>query len=322
MSFLIFVLKALVSLGLLSYLFSKVDFTQLLRVLSTAHVSYFILALTAYFVAKIITSVRWALLARPLGFKNHSIDFAILYFIGMFFNLFSPSTLGGDLGRTFYLSRAGAEDRKRNWTRPPVYAFTSVLVDRLIGMAVLVWIGAVALIAFPSYSSFIPLVIRYLTFGLALGFLLGWMLLPLISRLLRWTEHILGKNLHIALEVYWHNQQILLRAILLSLIVHLIQTWIQVLLGKAIDLDLPWSYCFIFFPLVDILSLLPMSLSGVGVREGGYLFLLGRLNISPEKAIACGFLWFAVVLLNGLIGGIVFVLSRNPRPSTSQEHNV
>jgi uncharacterized membrane protein YbhN (UPF0104 family) len=77
------------------------------------------------------------------------------------------------------------------------------------------------------------------------------------------------------------------QAILLSGLIHFIQTWIQVLLGRTINVDLPWSYCFIFFPLVDILSALPVSVSGIGIREGGYFFFLGKLGVKPEAAIAC-----------------------------------
>ncbi|MEK7377395.1 MAG: lysylphosphatidylglycerol synthase domain-containing protein, partial [Candidatus Binatota bacterium] len=87
-STLTFLLKAVVSLGLLFFLFAEIDVTQLRRVLSSAHLSYLAVALLGYFSGQIICSLRWALLARPLGFTNPFKDFATFYFIGMFFNLY------------------------------------------------------------------------------------------------------------------------------------------------------------------------------------------------------------------------------------------
>ncbi len=101
-------LKIIVSLGLLIFLFSRINISELLRVLLFAHPSYIFVVLMVYLIGQFIISIRWALLARPLGYKNPFKDFAIFYFIGMFFNLFAPSTVGGDVGRVYYLSSGGA----------------------------------------------------------------------------------------------------------------------------------------------------------------------------------------------------------------------
>ena len=162
-----FLLKAIVSLGILSFLLSRIDMAQLLRVLSSVHLSYLVIAMAGYFLGQIICSMRWALLARPLGFKNPLKDFAVFYFIGMFFNLFAPSTIGGDVGRVFYLARDGHRREEPQRSGAAVSALISVLADRLIGLAVLVWIGAAALALFSNYA--IPMVVRAITFALAAG---------------------------------------------------------------------------------------------------------------------------------------------------------
>src|SRR3989338_3030536 len=128
-----FLLKAIVSLGILSFLLSRIDMAQLLRVLSSVHLSYLVIAMAGYFLGQIICSMRWALLARPLGFKNPLKDFAVFYFIGMFFNLFAPSTIGGDVGRVFYLGRDGHRREEPQRGGAVGSALISVLADRLIG---------------------------------------------------------------------------------------------------------------------------------------------------------------------------------------------
>ena len=302
-------LQALISLGLVALLLSQLDLSQFYRILIDADLTYLSLAIGAYFVGKLITSARWAVLARPLGFDNPFKEFVVFYFLGMFFNLFAPTTLGGDAGRVFYLSRAAAGARGEEWKNLMSRALISVAADRVIGLAVLVWIGAVALVIFPEYGESVPWMARYLVFAAAVGSLAAWFLLPFAAAIFQ----RLGKSsveAVRALATYWSRPRLMGQAILLSGLIHFIQTWIQVLLGRTLNVDLPWSYCFIFFPLVDILSALPVSVSGIGIREGGYFFFLGKLGVKPEAAIACSVLWLVIVLINGLLGGVGFLLYR------------
>lgn len=309
----VLLLKTLVSLGLLSFLLSRIDLSGLLETLTSAHLFYVVLVLIIYLLSQLLSCFRWVLLARPLGFRLPYREFLSFYFIGMFFNLFAPSTVGGDVGRVFYLARGGTETREGGRAAPTAYALISVVADRAIGLAVLVWIGALALLVFPAYS--LPLVIRYLTYAVALGSLLGWASVPLINRFLRRREDPLGKNLRWGLETYWGHQSVIIQTVLLSFFVHFIQTGVQLLVGQALYLDLPWSYGFILYPLVGLFSALPISLNGIGLREGGYLFLLRQIDVSSEKAIAFGILWFIIVAFDSLIGGIVFILRKVPKPS-------
>lgn len=308
------VLKAGVSIGLLAFFLTwEFDVGHFFEVVSSARPSYVAAALLIYLFGQLISSLRWALLARTVGFQNPWKDFASFYLIGMFFSLFTPSTVGGDVGRVVYLSRDGAKRKENLHAGSVALATISVLADRAIGMAVLVWIGAAAVAAFPDYA--IPPTIRYVTFALAAGLALGLVSLPLFGRLLRGRQHPLAKNLNLALQKYPRHWGAIAYAMVLSLIVHCLQTWIHVLLGRALEADIPFSYAFIIYPLVGTFSALPLSLNGLGLREGGYLFFLRRIGISSEKAIAFGLLWFIVIAVDSLIGGLIFVLRKSPAPS-------
>ncbi len=302
-------LKIIVSLGLLLFLFSRINISELLRVLLFAHPSYIFVVLMVYLIGQILCSTRWALLARPLGYKNPFKDFAIFYFIGMFFNLFAPSTIGGDVGRVYYLSSGEAGPERDGWVNRTGTALSSVVADRAIGMAVLVWIGALAVVIFPVYS--LPSPVRYSTFALALGLLVGWILLPVINRVIRLTVNPIGKSIAIAIETYGSAGKPIAMAIILSLIVHFIQAGCHVILGWSLDLQIPWSYSFILYPLVGIFMAIPVSFNGIGLREGGYLFLLQLIEVGTEKALAFGLLWFVIVVLDGMIGGVVFILRKS-----------
>jgi hypothetical protein len=307
-------IKAAVGVGLLAILFWSLDWRQFLQTLSTAKFDFLAAALVAYIVGKVLTAVRWAMLARPLGFKNSLKEFVAFYYIGMFFNLFAPSTLGGDAGKVYYLARdAGAVDRAETATR----AVISILADRTIGMAVLFWIAAVALLAFPGYAELFPPAVRYATYIVAVLPILAYAAFPLAGRWLAKIRHSLAQKLFDMGNAYWRRPDVLAEAVLLSLAFHLIQVAIQVLIADALAFELPWSYALVFFPLVDVVAMLPVSISGIGLREGGYLFFLGRLGVAPEQAIASSIVWLAIVVASGLVGGLVFVLYGGRRQSGS-----
>ena len=234
----------------------------------------------------------------------------LFYYIGMFFNLFAPSTLGGDAGRVFYLSRNRTEESPRSRAESAGLALISILADRAIGLIVLVWAGAAGLLLFPQYASLIPQSLRFATFALAAAAILGWALFPLGDRVAAKIDLPLVQKLRGVAQTYRSRQGVLLQSIGLSLVFHLIQLWIQLLAGRALGFDIPWAYALVFFPMVDILSMLPVSFSGIGLREGAYLFFLGRLGVGAEQAVACGTLWLAMLIVSGLIGGVVFILCR------------
>jgi uncharacterized membrane protein YbhN (UPF0104 family) len=307
---LVFLLKLAVGIGLLAIFFFRLDANQIFQAFSSARLSYVLLALVAYLIGKTLTAVRWALLARPLGFSNPLKDFVAFYYIGMFFNLVGPSTLGGDAGKVFYLSRETSAAPERSRAEAAALAVVSILADRIVGMAGLVWIGAAALLAFPEHVVLVPPLVRYATYALAFGPVVAWPSFAFGRRLLQRTDHPLAKKLHALGNAYWNRPGVLARAAGLSLGFHLIQVWIQILIGRALGFETPWSYACVFFPLVDIITMLPVSFSGIGLREGGLLYFLSKLGVAPEKAVACGILWLAIVIASGLVGGLAFVVRR------------
>jgi hypothetical protein len=306
--------KLLVSGGLLAYFFSRVHPERFLHTFATAKYSWISLALVTYLFTQAISAVRWTALARPLGIQTPFKDLLKYYLIGMFFNLFAPGTVGGDVSRVFYLVRddeAHAEGRAVT-TMP---AAISVLMDRAIGMIVLVWLGAAGLLLFPEYA--VPATVRSITLLLAAGFVAAVLLIPLLRRLLPEDGHPLVVKVRLALRSYRTEWRALVVAVLLSLIVHLIQAWLHLVMGRALGLEIPYSFCIIVYPLVGTFSAIPVSLNGLGLREGGYIYLLAVIGISTENAIAFGLLLFLIVAVDSLLGGVLFLLQKSPAVATA-----
>jgi uncharacterized membrane protein YbhN (UPF0104 family) len=311
---LVLLLKVLVSAGLLGYFLTRIHIERFLQTLAGAKFSYVATAMLVYLVTQGISAARWTALARPLGVKTPFKAMVRYYLIGMFFNLFAPGTVGGDVSRVYYLVR-DEDARAKGHSVTTVHAAMSVLVDRAIGMAVLVWLGAAGLLLFPGYA--VPHTARVATFLLALGLLAGGLITPLLRRLLPEDGHQLLVKLRLAFRAYRTHWRALMNASLLSLAIHLVQAWMHVIMGRALDLNVPFSFAIIIYPLVGTFAAIPISLNGLGLREGGYIFLLAVIGIGTEKAIAFGILLFLVVAFDSLIGGLMFLLQQSSKPGAT-----
>ena len=306
----IFLLKLLLSGGLIGYFLTKIHIERFFETFASARFSYIGLALVVYLFAQAVSAIRWTALARPLGIKTPFKDLIQYYLIGMFFNLFAPSTVGGDVSRVYYLVKdQDAQAHGRPVTTVP--AAMSVLMDRAIGMVVLVWLGAAGLLLFPSYA--VPQTVRSITFIIAVTLLVGALLAPVLRWFLPEDGHHLTAKLRLALHSYRQNWRALLIAAGLSLAVHLIQAWMHTVMGRALGFDLPFSFSLIVYPLVGTFAAIPISLNGLGLREGGYIFLLAVIGIGSEQGVAFGILLFLIIALDSLIGGVIFLFQRTPR---------
>jgi uncharacterized membrane protein YbhN (UPF0104 family) len=305
-------LKVLVSVGLFAYLLARIHIERFLQTFATAKFSYIFLAMLVYLFTQGLSALRWMALARPLGIKTSFNAMLRYYLIGMFFNLFAPGTVGGDVTRVYYLVRDENEGAKGG-AITTVHAAMSVLMDRAIGMVVLVWLGAAGLLLFPDYP--VPHVARVATFVLALGFVAAGLLVPVLRWLLPEDGHQFVVKLRLAFRSYRMHWRALLVAMFFSILIHLIQAWIHVVMGNALDLNLPFSFAIIVYPLVGTFSAIPITLNGLGLREGGYIVLLGAIGISSEKGIAFGILFFLVIAFDSLVGGLLFLLQRDAKPT-------
>jgi uncharacterized membrane protein YbhN (UPF0104 family) len=226
----------------------------------------------------------------------------------MFFNLLGLSTIGGDVVRALYLS-----DGERRGV-----ALDSVVFDRASGLAVLMALGAAALVAFPGYDLPRLLTVVLIAGGLTLFAL--WLTCPLLVRILPRTNW-LRRQVEIDLAPFWAEPRFLVLVAGVSLSFHLVQTVAQYFLARAAGVAVPFSYCLIYHPVISVVAALPVTIAGFGMREGTYLYFLSRIGVSEPIAVSIGLLWFTITLLSGLVGGILFLaggarLPRLIRPNT------
>jgi uncharacterized membrane protein YbhN (UPF0104 family) len=294
-----------VSAVLLALLAWRSDWGQIGHVFAHLRIEYWLAAAGLYLFTQAASALRWQLFARPLEFRRPFGDYLRFYFIGMFFNLFLPTSVGGDVVRAFYLD--GKSGHR-------LTAFLSVMADRLSGLGVLVGLACAATFFCPAaLPVWVPLSV-WISAGCGL---LALLVSPLLFRMTNRFDRI--RRLASGIQLYLGKPQLLLWTTLLSLFVQGSNVVLVWLVGQAIDAPVPASYYWIVVPMVTLLTLLPVSLNGMGVREGGMALFLAPLGIREATALSLSFLWFSIYTAISLCGAVVYLAGSLPRPEESKE---
>lgn len=288
--------KLAVSAGLVFWVLRVVDFAEIGRALAATDPALLCSAFVLYLAGQAIQSQRWRMLARAAGFDDPPGRFLVWYSAGTFFNVFGLGTVGGDLVRGLYL--AGRSGRR-------VLALNTVVADRVSGLIVLLAIALVSLLVFREYD--LPAVIYWTIVAVSAALLAGWQLAPRLAPLVLAPTNPMRRLVEQDLAPYWNDGALVLRVAAVALVFHLAQIGVLMLLAAALGLELPWSYFFVFGPVVNVLSSLPISIGGIGVREMSYVFFLTHVGLDHEPAVAFALLWFGLVLASGLVGGGVYL---------------
>jgi uncharacterized membrane protein YbhN (UPF0104 family) len=287
-------LRALVSVSLLGLLAWRADWNVVAHLFRQLRLELWLVAVSLYVVAQCLSAFRWRLLAEPMGFQRPLKQFLAYYFISMFFNLFLPTSVGGDVWRACYL-----DNRSGRW----FLALLTVIMDRVSGLLVLLMLAAVALIACPIA---LPVWVKHGvggTVGMAMAAMIALVLLE--RRHIRWTPF---QNLMEALRHYQQRPKLWISANMISFFVQSLNVVIVWLLGSALSMHIPASYYWITVPMVTLMTLLPVSINGMGVREAGMVLFLSPLGVAESASMSLGSLWFSVFAFGGLLGAVPYLL--------------
>jgi uncharacterized protein (TIRG00374 family) len=239
--------------------------------------------------------VKWRLLLRAQGATAELPSLIAWYLAGTFAGTFLPSDVGGDLGRG-YLAARHIPNKTVVWS--------SIVVERLSGLAALILLAAVTLAFAPSMLSWNPIAPLIGAVGMISLALAAWAALAAAAKL-SWLPEKLKAPLasaHTALVMYMRRPGVLLASLALSLLFHLlsiVSLWCVLL---ALQPDTPLHVAFIW-PLVGLVGLVPLTPGGLGVRDGVQAVLLVQAGVESDVAFAAalltrGLLW--LVALSGL----------------------
>lgn len=288
-------IRVVVSVGILGWLGSRVDWNHIVEAFRELRWGWWLAAVGLYVVCQLLCSVRWMWLSRPLGFSKSITRFTNLYFVGMFFNLFLPTSVGGDAVRAVYLA---------NGTGKRMAAVFCVLLDRASGLIVLVGLACIAAAFSPVQ---LPKQLRLATWGVGAATLAGVLSLPLLVRA---GVNLRQEKIRVLAEMlasYRTNLSLIIGTTLLSVIVQVLNVALVMLIGWALRLDVPAMYYALAAPMVTLFTLIPISLNGMGLREGGMVLFLAPAGVASGHAVTLAFLWFLVQTTTSIFGAFVYL---------------
>lgn len=262
-----------------------------------------VLAVAGYFLGLAVIAVRlqWVFRVQDIHMKFRECYY--LGFVGLFYNLFLPSAVGGDVARAYYAYKHSGKK---------IESATSILLDRLLGFFATIIIAALGLFYFSKEVN--SAYIDGAVYG-ACG-VLGFCIIFFASRRFaglfkgfarfipseKWRKGL--AEIYHAIYGYRHHQGSLFVAILLSFAGQAIfistNYWVSVSLGADI---IYWRF-FILIPVISIVSMAP-SIGGLGVREASVLYLFSRY-LPPERALAYTLLMDILLYTFSIGAGILY----------------
>jgi len=299
-------LKICVSILLLYFATLNVDLPELIRVYDNVDSFMLFLAFIIFFAGQVLSAIRYKILFDATGAEitlPHSLN---IHFIALFFNQILPSSLGGDAIKGIYMAKSYSTQK----------AINSVIADRMHGLFILCFM---VLLLFPFYFFLIQNIGLFLLItGIAI---LGVFGVPAFLFILNVIEKFWpnGRNMfsnffgfsHLRsfaeyyLQTFMQKSYILL--FLISLFIHFSGIGTFFIIARALGLDVLLFDFVILIPLIFLVSLVPISFGGWGVREFGSIWCLGLIGVSKEYALFLSIIFGVILLLVSMPGLYLFL---------------
>lgn len=312
------ILRVLATVGILAWVARGQEWALLADAFSSLEWWAWLAALGTYLCAQTLSAVRWRAMAAALGLLPPFLACLRLYFLGMFFNLFLPTSIGGDVVRSMGLGKAAAG---RHGT-----AALSVALERVIGLVALLALGVMGYALAPV--ALIPFPVVLAVGGGALLAVVIWPFLPwILPRLRHWRPFRHPSQRHETRRPRWfrvrkrvasmavslhedvphagERSRLWLWTLLLSFPVQILTVAMVVILGESIGIEASLPFYAVTFAAVTIATLLP-TIGGAGVREATLVAIFASSGFLEEQGMALGLLIFSVQASASLFGLISF----------------
>jgi len=308
----VFTLKLALGVALLSLIFSYTNVGEIVVQLQSAIVGYLLLAIVFQVIAKGIWARRWQTVLKLNGIQRRFWVLLGLVHIGLFFNNFLPSSVGGDAIRGYYAS--DSNDRLAK-------SYGAVLIERIVGVISLAFMSAIAVsyaaVRAEWQSADLLLVIAgagsVLLLICGLSFLLwdGWQrLLGNIAKVMPSYAGILH-DLSTSLKMLRRADRASSALIFISSIaLQVVAVYFYLACARSLGITTPTVMFFVIIPISVVVAMLPISLNGLGVREAVLITMFVAQGEAVAPVSAFVLLALAISTAFGLIGGILFILWR------------
>ncbi|MDE0800030.1 MAG: lysylphosphatidylglycerol synthase transmembrane domain-containing protein [Rhodospirillaceae bacterium] len=284
---LVFVTKVAVSAGLLIFILGRLDLALVGEALGRLTSETLIIAAGLYVLAHTLNGLKLQILMtdRPLS------DLVRYTFVALFYGAVLPGQLLGDAMKAYRLVRPGDDGAT---------VVAAVVVDKITGLAALVFITGAALLIDPSgFPDAFPALSFALFAGLVLALLLP-IVIPSIPSLL---DNALGRFL-LAWRASARDWGPLFASLLTGIAFQVLAVIVVAYIGTGMGISLSFPAWVAVVGLISLVLLLPVTVAGVGLREGGLVIFLGFADVLPTDAVALSFALLGYTAFGALLGAV------------------
>ncbi len=297
---------------LLAGLLYFIDVDPLLSLFGEMSLSHYGLAFALVIAGTFISTARWGLLLSSVNLRINYFRLLAIYYIGSFFNVYLPSTVGGDVIRIALAHKS---------TGRLLRSGSSVLAERALGLTALWTIASVAfLLNIPLLWPTPALrgILLCVTAGTAVSlFAIGFpqrmhaILSATLTFLPVWRLPFLEKGMRkllIVLADIASRRSTLWLSFGVSIVFQLLSVVVKIIVCEALHIDIDPYVLFVISPIINTVVMVPVSIAGIGLREWSSVVLFGMAGIQPEQAVAISLATFGLILGNALVGGGVYLV--------------
>lgn len=297
--------RTLVTCVLLGWIGWKTDWSAVASAFAHLDVACWLGAVGLLVFGQAVSAKRWQIAGDAVQMPRTTWQMFRYYLIGMYFNLLLPTSVGGDVVRVWYLNNRSGQSLR---------ATAAVLADRLSGLGVLVLMACVAVFFAPeSTPSWVPLTV----YSIAAAGLCGVLALAGLT-----YSGKLPKARQDQLDVLWEmfrNPRAVFWTTVCSVIVQVNSVAVCWLVARGLSIDVPFAYFAVIVPMVSLLTLVPISVNGMGVREESCIVFLAPFGVTKEVATTLALLWFGAQLAVSVMGGLAYLTEKKPAKATAED---
>jgi hypothetical protein len=305
-------LQVLVGVVALTLVIYKADARGLLEAIKATRLAYLPLTVVATVTVTWLMAYRWGLVLGVRGRRIKTRNLFVYYLIGIFFMNFVPGGgVSGDVARLIYVDREVGNK---------AFVLSTLVYERMVGLFTLLLVGfGAALVSHTTIPEGRTFYIGGAILAVALLASTALMSNSLSSRLARISRSI-GKRVRLekvgdaaskTLEAMYElrrHKMMLAQTVGISVMIRIIWGLGWFVVAQAMGLPIGLPVVIAFVSLVDLIRMLPISVGGLGVREWAIIVLFGDVGIGRDQALMFSFLVFAPILLNAILGGILYIL--------------
>jgi uncharacterized protein (TIRG00374 family) len=301
-------LRIFISIALLALIMFKnlENFGKIRFALLNINYLLVILSILLYVFMLWVESLRWDVLLRAQGVRIHRAYLFHVMYIGFFYNNILPSDIGGDFFRIY--------DICKNKKAPADKSASSVFLERFFGLiSIIIFFAATSFSIYRLLKNYVILITVFLVMAVIMFILLAKPGLFKIDRIFKKFRKLQGIWIKIqsfsdAVMSYRKKIPQLILGLILNLVCQLIYTFIFYFVSKALELNIGISTFAFMVPVTYVLSGIPISIGGLGVRENTIVFLLVSFGVLNEKAVVFSVIILFIHIANGAIGGLIYLL--------------